>query len=163
MNELEARGYRVTDLNKDGLSANADLIAAKGGKIWQIQVRGSTNTMGKRWWIQYGYCTPEIIAGKIKMFNRHDSFYTAQHVVLVAVRSPSEYRCFVLPVKEAEKAAQLLLDRSYRRRRRNGKKKKPGKMWFYVEESSQKRAHHVNLDKEREILHKWENVWGLRT
>ena len=78
MNELEARGYRVTDLNKDGLSANADLIAAKGGKIWQIQVKGSTNTMDKRWWIQYGYCTPEIIAGKIKMFNRHDSFYTAQ-------------------------------------------------------------------------------------
>ena len=54
MNELEARGYRVTDLNKDGLSANADLIAAKGGKIWQIQVRGSTNTMGKRWWKQHG-------------------------------------------------------------------------------------------------------------
>ena len=70
MNELEARGYRVTDLNKDGLSANADLIAAKGGKIWQKQEKGSTNTMAKPWWIQYGYSTPEIIAGKIKMFNR---------------------------------------------------------------------------------------------
>ena len=27
-NELEARGFRVSDLNRDGLSANADLLAA---------------------------------------------------------------------------------------------------------------------------------------
>lgn len=73
MNELEARGYRVTDLNKDGLSANADLVAAKGGKICQIQVKGAANK-SKRWWVQYGHCTQEIIDRKRKVFNRKDSF-----------------------------------------------------------------------------------------
>ena len=97
------------------------------------------------------------------MFNRHDSFYTAQYVVLVAVRSPSEYSCFVLPVKEAEKAAQLLLDRGFRRPRLDGGKKKPGKMWIYAEASNGKGAHNADFDKEREILRRWENAWELRT
>ena len=34
-NELRSRGFRVSDLNKEGTSANADLLAAKGGKAWQ--------------------------------------------------------------------------------------------------------------------------------
>jgi hypothetical protein len=38
-NELEFRGFRVSDLNKEGTSANADLLAAKDGKTWQIQPR----------------------------------------------------------------------------------------------------------------------------
>ena len=37
-NELEYRGFRVSDLNKEGTSANADLLAAKDGKATQIQV-----------------------------------------------------------------------------------------------------------------------------
>ena len=40
MNELESRGYRATDLNKDGLSANSDILAAKDGKsLWLEVVR----------------------------------------------------------------------------------------------------------------------------
>jgi hypothetical protein len=35
-NELEWRGFRVSDLNKDGLSPNVDLIAAGHGNVWQI-------------------------------------------------------------------------------------------------------------------------------
>jgi hypothetical protein len=31
-NELEYRGFRVSDPNKEGTSANADLLAAKVGK-----------------------------------------------------------------------------------------------------------------------------------
>lgn len=41
-NELEYRGFRVSDLNKEGVSANADLLAVKGGKGWQIQVKGAS-------------------------------------------------------------------------------------------------------------------------
>ena len=31
-NELEFRGFRVSDLNKEGTSANADLLAVQGRK-----------------------------------------------------------------------------------------------------------------------------------
>jgi hypothetical protein len=84
-NELEFRGFRVSDLNKEGTSANADLLAAKTGKTFQIQVKGATEDNG--WWFGYGYCTDAIIAGKGKeegrMFNRcsTSSFYKAEIVV----------------------------------------------------------------------------------
>ena len=116
-NELEFLGFRVSDLNKEGTSANADLLAAKDGKTWQIQVKGATYD---GWWFGYGYCTEAIIAGKGtgegRMFNRcsTSSFYRAEIVVLVSVKSPREYSCLVLPVETAEKAAQENLDREYR-------------------------------------------------
>ena len=53
-NELEFRGFRVSDLNKEGTSANADLLAVRDGKTWQIQVKGATEDNG--WWVSYGYC-----------------------------------------------------------------------------------------------------------
>ena len=43
------------------------------------------------------------------MFNRHSSFYKAETVVLVSVKSPSLYCCIILPVDVAEKAAQMTL------------------------------------------------------
>jgi hypothetical protein len=106
-NELEVRGFRVSDLNIGGVSANADLIAAGHDKVWQIQVKGATNTQKDKKWVQYGYCTPEIIRSGEPMFNRRQGFYRADIVVLVAVRSPTEYRCIVLRTKDAERAAQL--------------------------------------------------------
>jgi hypothetical protein len=42
-NELEFRGFRVGDLNKEGISANADLIAVKDGEPRQTQVKGASN------------------------------------------------------------------------------------------------------------------------
>lgn len=162
MNELEVRGYQTTDLNKDGLRANADILASKEGKVWQIQVKGATNTPTGRWWVQYGHCDADIINGKAKVFNRKKSFYTAQYVALVAVRSPSEYRCFILPVEKAEKVAQLGLDRGYREPRRDGGEHSPGKMWTVVERGQRDRTHDPRLDKEREILQAGENAWDLR-
>lgn len=163
MNELESRGYRATDLNKDGLSANSDILAAKGGKTWQIQVKGATNKSTDRWWIQYGHCDVETISKRAPIFNRKDSFYTAQYVAFVAIQSPSKYRCFVLPVKIAEKAAQLNLDRGYRRPRvRDGGVKKPGKMWLVLEKSERDRTNDPLLDKERKILQKGEDAWNLK-
>jgi hypothetical protein len=100
-------------LNKEGTSANADLLAARGGKTWQIQVKGATEG-GDGWWVNYGFGYQEVTDGHKKMYNSVDSFYKAEVVVLVSVKSASDYRCVVLPVAEAEKAAQLNLDHSYR-------------------------------------------------
>lgn len=162
MNELEFNGYRATDLNKDGLSANSDVLAVKDGKAWQVQVKGATNKEADRWWIQYGHCTTETIARHTPIFNSKDSFYKAQHVALVAVKSPSNYRVFILPVERAEEAAQLNLDRYYRQpRKRDGGVRKPGKIWIAVEKSSRERVRDSLLDKEREILQKSEDVWEL--
>ena len=35
-NELEFHGFRVSNLNKEGISANADLIAVKDGIPYQV-------------------------------------------------------------------------------------------------------------------------------
>lgn len=139
-NELEARGFRVSDLNKDGLAANADLVAISAGQTLQIQVKGASNDPKDRWWIGYGYCTREVIDHQEPMFNRRDSFYKANIVVLVAVRSPKDYCCIVLPIKQAERVAQMHLDAGYRIPKRNGQPKKPGKMHVVLEPSARDRT-----------------------
>jgi hypothetical protein len=129
-NELEYNGYRVSDLNKDGKSDNVDLLASKDGRTWQIQVKGAAVDDG--WWVNYGFCDLAIIAGEKPMFNRVSGFYKAQVVVLVAVKSPAEYRCVVLPVKKAEKAAQLNLNHDFRRAKKDGSPKKPGRVSVWL-------------------------------
>ena len=73
-NELEFRDFRVTDLNKDGLSANVDLLAASGGRCLQIQVKGASQTKKPNgwedWWVGYGYADAKVVAGSKQMFNR---------------------------------------------------------------------------------------------
>jgi hypothetical protein len=61
------------------------------------------------------HCNDATIANTEPMFNRHPdgSFYKAEIVALVCVKSPNEYRCIVLPVETAEKAAQVNLDRYF--------------------------------------------------
>lgn len=133
-NELEYCGFRVTDLNKEGTSANADLLAARGERTLQIQVKGASQQRTKKgwehWWVQYGYCTEENISKAQRMFNRKTSFYTAQFVILAAVRTPHEYTCVVLPVKVAENLAQLNLDREFRTTTFKGTPHKPHKVWI---------------------------------
>lgn len=166
-NELEFRGFRVSDLNKEGTSANADLLAAKTGKTFQIQVKGATEDNG--WWFGYGYCTDAIIAGKGKeegrMFNRcsTSSFYKAEIVVLVSVKSPREYSCLVLPVEIAEKAAQVNLDREYRTPKKDGTPKKPSKVWVSPDwppdtnDASKERL----FELERELLVPYRDKWNV--
>lgn len=162
-NELEARGFRVSDLNSDGLSANADLLASGYDVTRQIQVKGATNAQKDRWWVQYGYCTDGIIYGNDPVFNRRSSFYKADFVVLVAVRSTKNYRCIVLPVSKAEEAAQLNLTRGYRTPTLKGEKKKPGKIWGKLESAPREdrlSSAAQNLAKrEREILNAHEDAW----
>ena len=133
-NELEYRGFRVSDLNKEGTSANADLLAAKDGKTWQVQVKGSTEEDG--WWFGYGYYDDAIISKAEPMFNRCliAGFYKAQVVVLVCVKSPKEYDALILPVDIAEKAVQINIDRGFRTpRMKDGGPKKPGLVWISLD------------------------------
>ena len=164
MNEFENQGFRATDLNKDGLSPNADLLVAKNGVAWQVQVKGSANKPDEPWWVGYGYCDQEIIDDRTRtIFNRRsDSFYHASHVVLVAVRSPAEYRCMVLPVVEAERAAQFNLDGYYRLPRvRDGGARKPGKIWVRLDQAKKLSPREERMDIERKLLLRWENCWSL--
>jgi hypothetical protein len=110
--ELEARGFRVSDLNKEGTSANADLLAAKDGKSWQVQVKGSTHDQGC--WFNYGQRSEGHIDDGEPMFNRATSFYKARIVVLVCVESASDYSCVILPVSRAEELARLNIKREFR-------------------------------------------------
>jgi hypothetical protein len=126
----------------------------------QIQVKGAANPT-QEWWVQYGYCTQEIIQNRSeRMFNRRTSFYEAQVVVLVAVHSPREYCCVVLPINEAEQAAQLNLDRDYRMPTRAGQPQKPHKVWVSLAPSPRARKSDKRLDQEREILDARRDQWG---
>jgi hypothetical protein len=163
-NELEARGFRVSDLNSDGAAANADLLAASPDQILQVQVKGAANSPAEPWWVEYGFCYNEIIATRNEpMFNRRTSFYAANVIALVAVRSPKEYSCVVLPVDEAERAAQLNLDRDYRTLTRAGQPKKPHKVWVLLEPRPRARTGDTRFDEERTILaaHRDERGWAM--
>ena len=128
-------------------------------------MKGATNSDPKeRLWVQYGHGTVEIHSGADSVFNRHHGFYLADVVALVAVRTPSDYACVLLPLKNAEQAVQLNLDRSYRRPKRDGGVRKPGKLWVYLEEPSRPRTRDERERKleqrERAILAKYRN-WEL--
>ncbi|MEW6767194.1 MAG: hypothetical protein AB1342_04095 [Pseudomonadota bacterium] len=162
-NELEARGFRVSDLNSDGTAANADMLAVSPNAALQIQVKGATNPDDKPWWVGYGFCTEPIIEklNKETMFNRRSSFYTASHVVLVAVRSPTVYSYVVLPVDAAEEAAQLNLDRNFRAPKRDGQKKSPGKVFIELEPLPNARRETIErCANERKILANYRDDLG---
>jgi hypothetical protein len=132
-NELEACGFLVRDLNLEGISANADLLAMKDGHVWQIQVKGSTYDERypiSGWWFQYGYCNEDHITDSTaEMFNRKKSPLKADYVAMVCVRSPSEYQYLLMPTDIAEKGAQINLNFGYRPKKQNGEPHKPGKVW----------------------------------
>ncbi len=166
-NELEYRGFRVSDLNKEGTSANADLIAAKNGKTWQIQVKGASFEKGyaEGWWFSYGYCDKEIIADKfLPMFNRRNGFYQADIVAMVCVKTPKEYKCLIMPVKEAEKAAQMNLEYAYRPKKLDGSDKKPNKVWVgyhYVPAKTKQASKRDRMQEEQTFLEPYLDNWAI--
>jgi hypothetical protein len=146
-NELEARGFRVNDLNKDGIAANADLVAISPSQTLQIQVKGATNGPKDRYpWVGYGYLSKETLSGDEPVFNRRKSFYKANTVTLVALRSLTEYTCFVLPIDVAQRAAQLHLA-AYRDRGW-----KPGPTHLTLEPGPRARESDPRITEERELL-----------
>jgi hypothetical protein len=163
-NELEYRGFRVSDLNKEGTSANADLLAAKDGQTWQVQVKGSTEEDG--FWFGYGHCSDAIIARTEPMFNRSlkSGFYRAQMVVMVSVKSPKEYSALVVPVQVAEQAAQINLDREYRTlKKKDGGPKKPGPVWISLDYApkTQDPARKDLFVKEGDLLKPYRDKWDF--
>jgi hypothetical protein len=164
-NELEARGFGVSDLNSSRRAApNADLLAVSRKSNWLFQVKGSANGPKDAWWVNYGFCTQKNIDDRSQpMFNRRDSFYEATHVALVAVRMPTLYTCIILPVDEAERAAQMNLDRYYRKLSLSGQPRKPHKVWVGLEPPRRPR----NVDdseraKERRFLTEFRDEEGWK-
>lgn len=168
-NELEFRGFRVSDLNKEAISANADLLAVKDGKAWQIQVKGASyeHSNADGWWFGYGYCTEQMIKDRsLPMFNRSNSFYLAQIVVLVCVKSPNEYHCAVLPVEAAEKAAQMNLDYAYRTLKADGSIKKPNKVWVcynYIPPKTRDPKKRELMEREMAFIRPFFDNWAIET
>ena len=164
-NELESRGFRVSDLNKEGTSANADLLAAKDGKTWQIQVKGATydNDYDNGWYVNYGFCDDAIIDGQKEMFNVANSFYKAEIVVLVCVRELRVYRCVVFPLKVAREAAALNLNYAYRPLNSDGSRKKPNRVSVSLGYIHKPRdASQLPLrEKEQELLTQFEDNWDF--
>lgn len=161
-NELEYRGFRVSDLNKEGTSANADLLAARDGQTWQIQVKGATQDIDGEW-VSYGFCNDAIIAKKEPMFNRHVSnFYMAQVVVLLSIKAPKHYSSLVLPVEIAEEAAQMNLDREYRTRKRDGGIRKPNRVWAWLDKVPPgiDEARKTLLKKEQAFFKPYRDNWN---
>jgi hypothetical protein len=97
------------------------------------------------------------------MYNSVESFYRAQIVILVSVKAANDYKCVVLPVIAAEKAAQLNLDHSFRNLKRDGSKKKPGKVWTYLEYDPKVRdqSRLPILKAERDIIAKYLDNWDI--
>jgi len=156
-NELEYRGFLVRDLNLERIAANVDLLAAKDGTMWQIQVKGSsyeTKYPNNGWWFQYGYCKDEHIQDKnAKMFNRIKNSFQANIVALVCVRSPHECQCIFLPVEIAEQAAQINIDCSLRTKKLDGSNHRPGKVWFsFYPMEARTPEKKVGIIKEQELV-----------
>lgn len=156
-NELEYRGFTVRDLNLEGLAANVDLLAVKGGSAWQIQVKGSSYELkypNNGWWFQYGYCGVEHIQSSgANMFNRKPGSFKATIVALVCVRSPDEYQCIFLPVEIAEEAAQINLDYGVRTKKPNNEVKKPGKAYFdFYPVNARTQARQEGIRREQDLL-----------
>lgn len=156
-NELEARGFRVSDLNRDGNAPNVDLLAISHGNPLQVQVKGTPNHHPNNWRLGLGYCKQQNIDDpNAPMFNRHkDAFYKADFVVFVIVRSLREYRCFVLPIEMAEKAAQLHLDARWRTR----KWKPHGLRLELVPPNNTKKD---RFDEERKLVTRYEGDEGWK-
>jgi hypothetical protein len=72
-------------------------------------------------------------------------------------------KCVVLPVEEAEKAAQLSFDHSFRNPNLDGSKKKPAKVWAYLEYDAKVRdqSRLPLLKAERDIIKEYIENWEL--
>jgi hypothetical protein len=107
--------------------------------------------------------TPITVAKKKPVFNQVSGFYRAEIVVLVAVRTPTEYCCVVLPVAEAEKAAQINLERDYRTTTLKGTSRQPHiiQVWLDRIPKFKDPARSPLLAQELKILSAYRDKWNL--
>ncbi len=99
------------------------------------------------------------------MFNRvAGSFYRADMVALVAVRTPNEYRVVMLPLAQAEDAAQSNLDHAFRTPTLSGNKRSPdAKAWVSLDRIPNVRdaARLPILEAEAQILAPYIDNWNI--
>jgi hypothetical protein len=165
MNELEARGFHIIDLAyMSKTSANVDFIASKGGRSFNVQVKGTSNPLNSpssRWAVQYGYCDEDIVEGRRPLYNGKSEFaLKADVIVLLAVNSPSNFRAIVMPVDKAEQAAQMNMSDYYRQPKPGGGKRTPNKIWRDLEPAANPRKQSASKDAERALLKQYEGAWG---
>ncbi len=103
-NDLLERGFLVTHLDKGtrGVSANADLLVGHKELTEPIliQVRACRSfRLNKAF---FGGFPPGVLHGKGTLFNSKPGFH-ADIIVSVSIKSPKEYRVFVIPVQLAER------------------------------------------------------------
>lgn len=81
----------------------------------------------------------------------------------MCVKTPAEYLCVILPSAEAERAAQLNLDHSYRNLKNDGSTKKPGKVCVLIGYIPKpKDASRLPLlEAEQAIISKYVSKWDL--
>lgn len=164
MNELEARGFHIIDLAYTSRTfANVDFIASKGGRSFNVQVKGSSVPMGKRRAIHYGYCVGAQVDGSMPVFNgKTDAALRADSIILMGVRSATDYWASVLPVERAEEAAQLNLNQYFRLPKADGSPRKEGKMYVEIDASpNARKLVHPEKSKERELLIAHLGAWEL--
>lgn len=85
----------------------------------------------------------------------------ADTIILMGVRSPTDYRASVLPVDRAEEAAQLNLNQYFRLPKADGSPRKEGKMYVETDASPNAKMVHPEKSKERELLIAHLGAWEL--
>lgn len=166
MNELEARGFHIIDLAYTSKTfANVDFIASKGGRSFNVQVKGTSLREKQRPAVQYGYCTKETVAGTIPMFNgKSEAALRADVIVLMGVYSPRRYTAVVLPVDRAEAAAQMNISLYYRATKKDGTARVENKVYVELEGTPRPRVPvPAEKVKERELLLAHLDAWDLLT
>lgn len=125
--ELKNQGWSVEDLNtRKANYPNSDLCISKNSRSLYVQVKACSR-LG---WISAGGVNPGISEGE-PIFNRADGFEPASFVICVTPKReiidfalPSAWRCFVLPVLDAERLFRVNIDAYFNGRKKDGNPRK---------------------------------------
>jgi hypothetical protein len=76
--------------------------------------------------------------------------------------APKHYTCIVMPLVEAESAAQINLDREYRTPKKDGTPHKPGKVWVPHKATPRETESKVpSFEMERQKLNRHQDRWAI--
>lgn len=103
-NDLLERGFLVTHLDKGsrGVSANADLLVGHEQLTEPILIQVKACYAPRLQRVFFGGFPSQILDGEGSLFNSKPGFH-ADFIVTVSIKSPKDYRVFVIPVQLAER------------------------------------------------------------
>lgn len=128
LEELLAHDWVVQLMPKN--HPNFDIDVSKGRLKHRIQVKGKFQEGLD--WIELGRCYPDTLAGG-PIYNRVKNVPPADFVICVSYRDPQSYRCFIFPIRKADKIARDHANLYYGvPSRRTGKPRKPGPMQTFT-------------------------------